>query len=60
MLKAKVVAFETMCCVGKKEEPTDPEGNSHKGAAENAPLGTQVTTVLSAVHTPFISGHIGV
>lgn len=24
----------------EKEELTDPEGNSHKGAAENAPLGT--------------------
>lgn len=32
----------------EKEEPTDPEGNSHKGAAENAPLGTQVTSALSA------------
>jgi len=41
----------------EKEELTDPEGNSHKGAAENAPLGTLMSY---AVHIPLISDHIRV
>lgn len=34
----------------EKEDPTDPGGNSHKGAAENALLGTQVISHTHAFH----------
>lgn len=41
----------------EKEELADPEGNSHKGAEENAPLGTLIT---SGVYIPLISDRIRV